>query len=382
VARKRSAVGLVQQELATRVGISRQSLSAVEAGGAVPSATVALRLAKALNCAVEELFWTDDEPAVVEAELTFVPAPPPTSRTGRDRGTAGNRVLLGFLSDRWVAHELDPASDGAFTTSADGVLRGPGKKTSEGRATAKVSLLGDELGARQNLLCAGCAPAFGLLAARASRGPGARDRVVWLERPSGEALGLLARRRIHVAGAHIYDAGTGEFNVPAVQRLFADRSMRVFTLARWEVGLVVAPGNPLRIRGVADLVRRDVRFVRRQDSAAAQDLVVRLAGREGIPLGRLSEANLVARGHSEVARLVALGAADVGVAVATVAHAHGLGFLPLEQERFDIVVNKEGSVDPRVARLLETLSSQSFRREMESLGGHVTRDAGKLVAET
>jgi putative molybdopterin biosynthesis protein len=133
---------------------------------------------------------------------------------------------------------------------------------------------------------------------------------------------------------------------------------------------------------VRDLVRRDVRFARRQAGAAAQDLVERLLRREGLLSRSAVGARLVARGHMEVARLVALGVADVGVALPAVARAHGLDFVPLAEERFDLVVAKELSVDARVVRLLETLSGRGFRRELESLGGHVARDAGRLIAET
>jgi putative molybdopterin biosynthesis protein len=133
---------------------------------------------------------------------------------------------------------------------------------------------------------------------------------------------------------------------------------------------------------VRDRARSDVAFVRRDDGAAAQDLVERLLRREGIQPATAARHGVVAGGHAEVARLIALGAGDVGIALATVARAHGLDFLPLAEERFDLVVAKELSSDPRVVRLLETMSSRTFRREMESLGGHVARDAGKLIAET
>jgi len=124
-----------------------------------------------------------------------------------------------------------------------------------------------------------------------------------------------------------------------------------------------------------------VAFARRQDGAAAQDLVERLLRREGIEPAPVARHGLVAGGHAEVARLVALGAADAGIALATVARAHGLDFVPLAEERFDLVVARELADDARVVRLLETLGSRAFRREMESLGGHVVRETGKLIAE-
>jgi molybdate-binding protein len=79
---------------------------------------------------------------------------------------------------------------------------------------------------------------------------------------------------------------------------------------------------------------------------------------------------------------VGLGVADAGIALAAVARANGLGFIPLAEERFDLVLPRELAGDPRVERLLDELASRPFRREMESLGGHIARDAGKLIAET
>ena len=365
VGRKRAGAGLKQQELAARVGISRQSLSALEAGRSEPSTAIALRLARALGCRVEELFWVDEGRAPIAVEMA----------EDASRPTDDGRVVLASIDGRWVAHRIGP-DEASFTFAADGLASGRVK-----RGAARVTPLADEHLTRDTLLCAGCAPAFAILAARAN-GSRAGERVVWLERSSGAALDLLARGQVHVAGSHLYDEEAREFTVPFVARRLPGRSMLVFNLARWEAGLVVAPGNPRRIRGVRDLSRPGVAFVRRQAGAGAQDLIERLLRREGLPAEVVADARLTARGHMEVARLVALGAADVGVALPAVARAHGLRFIPLAEERFDLVVAKELSHDPRVVRLLETLTARHFRRELESLGGHVVRDAGRLIADT
>ena len=399
VGRKRGAAGLRQQELAARAGISRQSLSMVESGRSVPSAALALRLARALGCKVEDLFWAEDAAAPIEAELVVdddvgaqdagvqgvaavtggrATGQGPARRRGQTLPDGGTRVALASIDGRWVAHRLNPASVAGFLTAADGLLSGRGA-TAGGRA--RVTLLGDEASARATLLCAGCAPAFGILAARSSRGT-MGDRVLWLERSSTAALDLLAKGQVHVAGAHLYDEEAREFNVPFIERRLPQRSMLVFNLASWEAGLVVAAGNPRRIRGVRDLARPELSFVRRQDGAAAQALVERLLRSEGIEPASVARRGLVAGGHAEVARLVALGAADAGIALSTVARAYGLDFIPVAQERFDLIVAKELSIDPRVVRLLDTLGGRTFRREIESLGGHIARDAGRLIAET
>jgi molybdate-binding protein len=158
--------------------------------------------------------------------------------------------------------------------------------------------------------------------------------------------------------------------------------MLIFNLARWQAGLVIAPGNPRRIRGVRDLARADVRFAPRPPGAAAQDLVERLLRREGLHAAAPLPAPMVARGHMDVARLVALGLADAGVSLPEAARAHGLPFIPLAEERFDLIVAKEHAGDARIIRLLDLLSARSFRREIETLGGHVTRDSGRLMADT
>jgi molybdate-binding protein/DNA-binding XRE family transcriptional regulator len=376
VGQKRGAAGLRQQELAARVGVSRQRLSMLESGRGVPSAALALRLAQALGCKVEDLFWIEGEQKSVVVEMVTDPPGPTTKGSRPAPGTS--RVALASIDGRWVAHRLSSPDASSYATPAGGLLK---ESTRAAGDVGRVVLLGDEASSRATLLCAGCAPAFGVLAARSSAGR-AGDRVLWLDRSSTVALDLLARGQVHVAGAHLYDEQAGEFNVPFVERQLAGRAMLVFNLARWDAGLVVAPGNPRRIRGVRDLARKDVTFIQRQPGSAAQQLIERLLREEGLPSSLAAREPLMASGHGEVARLVALGVADAGLAIAAVARPMGLDFIPLTEERFDLVLPKQLAEDGRVARLLETLSSRMFRREMESLGGHVVRDAGKLIADT
>ncbi len=384
VGRRRTAAGLRQHDLAARVGVSRQSLSTLEGGHSVPSAALALRLAHELGCRVEDLFWIDERHSPIRVELADDESAPRDERrrsrhAARRPVSAEARVVLASIDGRWVAHRLAASDPGALATAADGAIAADTARSARGGHEARVTPFAELDRARDTLLCAGCAPAGGILAAHASAAR-TGDRVVWLDRSSGAALELLARGQVHVAGAHLYDEDAHEFNVPFVQRRLPGRSMLIFNLARWQAGLVVAPGNPRRIRGVRDLVREDIRFVARPRGAAAQDLVERLLRREGALAA--PTAALVARGHMEVAQLVALGLADAGVALPEAARAHGLTFIPLAEERFDLIVAKDRAGDARVVRLLEMLSGRSFRREIETLGGHVTRDSGRLMADT
>lgn len=357
----RRAAGLTQEELARRCGVSRQALIAIEAGRAQPSVTVALRLASALGQRVEDLFQLASETGSIEAELA-APAPP------RRAGAPRPRVALARIRDRWVAHPLRRDDPMGLARAADGVLRARGKR-------ARVELLrpAEQLGER--LLVVGCDPALGLLADRLGDG-GAQ--VTWLHAASRVALDMLAREQTHIAGAHLFDEGSGEFNVPFVRRMIAPRDMLVVTLASWELGWILRPGLDARVRGLEDLLGRGVRFVQREPGAEARAVVDRMLRRIGAPEDALAGAPVV-HGHFAVARVIAAGGADAGVGTCAAAMAHELAFLPLVEERFDLIIPRELAGAPQVVRLIETLRGRVFRRELACLGGYRTRRSGDAV---
>jgi molybdate-binding protein len=173
---------------------------------------------------------------------------------------------------------------------------------------------------------------------------------------------------VHVAGLHLSDARHGEGNVEAVRARFPDRRMLVVNLTRWRQGFVVPEGNPLAIRSGADLLRRGLRLARREEGSGAQTLVRRLLTAEGVDDAQPRGPS--ASGHAEVAQLVRCGAADVGVAIESVALAAGLGFVPLAEERFDLVVPADLAEAAPVSRLLDTLGDAGFRTEMAHMPGY------------
>jgi molybdate-binding protein/DNA-binding XRE family transcriptional regulator len=340
---------MTQEELARRAGLSRQSLHAIESGRSVPSTAAALRLGSVLGAPLEELFWLE-EGAAIRAELTGPPAP---------------RVALAEIDGRWVAHPL--ASGEALHVAADGLRKG-----------ARIEPLRPVHELRRNLLAAGCDPALGLLAARL----GGRDfRLGWVDAPSETALAHLRRGRAHLAGAHLLDEASGEYNVPFVRELFAGRAMVIVTLASWELGFAVARGNPLRIRRASDLARPSVRLVNRAPGAGARKLLDRLLRSAGVPSRSLCGYDRIASGHLEAAQTVRSSGADVAVVPRAVALAHGLGFVPLSQERFDLVLSRESLSDERISRALDVLASRSFRRELSALSGYDVSRCGRIAAE-
>jgi putative molybdopterin biosynthesis protein len=359
----RRAAGLTQEELARRCHVSRQTLIAIESSRAEPSVAVALRLAAALGRRVEDLFQLVEERGSIVAELA-APVQPGAARAPR------TRVMLAHVNQRWVAHPLRQDDPMGFGRAADGVLRARARGSRQ-----RVELLRPLGELDTNLLVVGCDPALGLLAARLS-GRGAH--VTWMHASSQAALEMLAHEHAHVAGAHLFDEGSGEFNVPFVRRMPAARPMVVVTLASWELGLLVRPGLQASVRGIEAVLQPDLRFVHREPGAEARALVERLLRGARVPGDALEHAP-VAHGHFAVAQAIATGGADVGVATRAAALAHELAFVPLTEERFDLIMPRELASTPRVVQLIETLQGRAFRRELACLGGYQTRRSGDAI---
>lgn len=351
---RRAAAGLSQTELAARVGVSRQALSAIEAGRQIPSTALALHLARALRCVVDDLFRLAGGP-VVEAVLA-----------GPVRG-GGRRVVLGRVDGELVAHPL-----GDDSRAADGLVLGdplPGE-------AGAVELVGDPAAVEANVLVAGCAPLLGVLAARLGRSH-ANLRATWIPANSAEALELLARGLVHVAGVHLGDASHDpNAHREAARRALPGQRASLINLARWRQGLVVAPGNPLAIALGTELRRPTLRHVSRERGAGAQRVFARVLAEAGVDAATL--AGPVARDHAELARLIRWGVGDVGVAIEAAALAEGLDFIPLSDERFDLVVAASRLDTPAVARLLALLDRPVFRAEAAGLRGYDLSLAGEV----
>ena len=364
--RARLERGLKQGELAERAGISRQTLSVLESGRGQPATLIALRLARVLGCRVEELFWLRDEGGELIAEV----AGPARARNSADR------ALVGSVANRWVAYALSPEDPLALTTPADALF----VRSQRSGPMVRLRALRPLEALEANVLVGGCDPGLSVLAGRVhDRWPG--QRLCWIPVSSDAALQALARGHAHVAGAHLFDEGTGEYNVPFVRRAFGGRPMVVVTFAHFEEGFAVAKGNPLRIRQPEDIARPEVRFVNREPGAGARGLLDRLLRKAKVPSSAVEGYERVLGGHLQVAQAVAMGAADAGIVARSAAIAHGLDFVPLSEERFDLVFPKEWSADVRAGRIVETLEGRAFRRELASLGGYDTRESGHLVTE-
>lgn len=203
----------------------------------------------------------------------------------------------------------------------------------------------------------------------------------------GSIDGLLALQRgeAHLAGAHLLDADTGEFNVGHVRRLLTPQGVHVVLLGfvRRVQGLIVARGNPKGIHHLADLLRGDVTFVNRQPGSGTRVLLDYHLRRLGLPSAAIRGYGERAATHMAVASAVAQGRADCGLGIQAAAAAVGLDFAPLFDERYDLVIPVEhyGSLllEPLVTALRRP--DHAFARRVAALGGYDTRDMGRVLAE-
>lgn len=353
--RRRLSRDLSQEALCALAGLSRQTLSTLEHGRGSPSTTVALKLARALECTVEDLFSLGDEgPLSADLVAALVPAPASHPGPGASRRLVpGGRVALAQVQGRWVAHPLPD------DRPADALLG-----AHRGRRVRALPLRSLE-SLRGSLLVLGCDPALGLLAARVAEDH-PHCRVTWLHAASEAALGALARGEAHLAGIHLRDEQSGEYNAPFARAALPGSA--VVGLSSWELGFVVARGNPRGVRSARDLARRDVCIVNREPGAGARKLLDALLRRARV--SKVRGYGLQARGHHAVAQAVALGAADAGIATRGAADCFGLRFLPLSEERFDLVLPAGAADDERVGRLLDSLRSRNFQRELGALKGY------------
>ena len=218
----------------------------------------------------------------------------------------------------------------------------------------------------------GCDPAVGLIEAGLSK---RGVTLVASEESSKSALLGLARGEAHVAGCHLLDDYTGSYNSSWVEQLVPFPCTLV-TFATWQQGLIVAHGNPKNVRGLADLANSELRLVNRPAGSGSRALLDRRLAAAGMPSTMVNGYHREESGHLAVAATVASGSADVGIGVKAAAVATGLDFLPIEEERYDLVIPNHFLSDDPVQVLLDLLRRPVLHRRVESLGGYDASDMG------
>ena len=183
---------------------------------------------------------------------------------------------------------------------------------------------------------------------------------------SHDGLGRLAKGGAVACGLHIHE--DGGWNVGAVSRALAHEPVVLIEFALRQRGLIVAAGNPHEISGVNDLA--GLRFARRQASAASQTLFEDLAMQAGLDISALPGPPMPARTEDDLARMVQDNKADAGLGLASVATQLGLGFAPLTQERFDLLVWRQAWFEPPIQKLMRFARTAIFRDRAAEMQGY------------
>ncbi len=197
--------------------------------------------------------------------------------------------------------------------------------------------------------------------------------------PVGSLNGLINLRQgvCQLSGTHILDPSTGEYNTPTLKRLFPDRSLQVITLAHRTQGLMIARKNPKGIHGINDLARADVRFVNRNEGSGTRLWLDTELGRLGISTAKVLGYEHQFNTHQQTARCVQKGEADVALGLQAAAFHFGLDFIPLYEERYDLVFYNQ-EMD-KFSPLLVSLTSSEFRNQIQTLSGYNTTHSGEQI---
>ena len=196
----------------------------------------------------------------------------------------------------------------------------------------------------------------------------------------GSMGGIMAvkNNEAHIAGIHMLEDKSGEYNIPFVNKYLAKGNWQLVRLARREQGLMVLAGNPKNIRALPDLVREDVAYVNRQRGSGTRMLLDFLLRKDGLAVSQINGYEKEVSTHMAVAATIAAGAADTGMGIRAAATALGLEFIPISHECYDIILNFPPG-DTTAETIINILRMPEFRQEVERLGGYDLTEAGAIL---
>ena len=293
------------------------------------------------------------------------------------------RVSLGKVGERVVATPLAGGAGVLMSlVKADGIVTIP--RFSEGHhagETVTVELLRSPRVIEQTIVAIGSHDmTLDLLADQLQR----RNPTLRLSSAHvGSIGGLLALQRgeAHLAGSHLLDEESGEYNVRYLREMLVEQGVPVVLLGFVDriQGLMVPRGNPKRIQDLDDLLRGDVVFVNRQRGAGTRVLLDYKLKQRQINPRQIQGYDRQEYTHLAVAAAVASGAADCGLGILAATRALGLDFVPLFDERYDLVIPTPYYESRLLQPLLSLIRDPEFARSVEALGGYGTSQMGKIL---
>jgi putative molybdopterin biosynthesis protein len=204
--------------------------------------------------------------------------------------------------------------------------------------------------------------------------PGATFQLTY----TGSLGGLiaLAEEKAELAGCHLWDVESGSYNLPFVHRLLPGKEITVVTLGHRRQGLMVAPGNPHNIRNLKDLEHPGIRFVNRQSGSGTRVWLDAMLASQGIDAKKIEGYKDERLTHSDVARTIAEGSADVGLGLEAYGQAFQLDFVFLNRERYDLIMKSEAARQPVLQKFIEWLASDAGKQFVAKHPGYENQDTG------
>lgn len=281
------------------------------------------------------------------------------------------RVNAGYVDGRLVAVPLGRgASLLNSIVRADGFVRIP--SSSEGIEVGEdvlIELLKPKSKIENNVLITGSHDIVIELIADMIKVENPEISVVSSHIGSLGGLNALKRGECHIAGTHLLDEETGEYNVPYVKRLF-DEEISLVNLTYRQQGLIVPKGNPKNIHSLEDLSEKEITFVNRQRGSGTRVLLDYKLNELGIEPEEIVGYDRELYTHLAVAVAVSSGAADIGLGIFSVAQALGLDFVPVAEEKYDLAIRSENLELPAIRKIIDLISSHAFKEQVEALGGY------------
>jgi putative molybdopterin biosynthesis protein len=290
------------------------------------------------------------------------------------------RVNIGRVGERMVAIPLTRAAGSVTSLSrAEGIIRIP--SLSEGIVAGEeieAELLVDPEEIASTIVIIGSHDITLDVLANEMR---AADRGVRIASGNvGSLGGLMALQKgtAHVAGSHLLDPETGEYNIPYIKRYLKKVPVHVFNLAEREQGLIIRKGNPYKVSGIEDLVRGDLRFVNRQQGSGTRVLFDYKLQEMGIDPSQILGYDNEEYTHMNVAVAILNGVADVGLGIMAAARALDLDFIPVLKEQYDLVIPSSLVNDWKLQLLIGVARSEGFKERVKGLGGYNPERSGVL----
>lgn len=194
-----------------------------------------------------------------------------------------------------------------------------------------------------------------------------------------DGLKALNKGLTDMAWTHLLEPESGEYNIPFLSQLLPDLKAVVVNLFFREIGFLVPPNNPLRIRKFEDLTRKKIRFVNRQEGSGTRVLLDYQLQKLGIPSSSIKGYEKEVHTHFEVGLSVLSKEADVGIATIAISKLFGLSFVPITRERFDMVLDQRTFFEKKIQAFIEILGSAAFRQRVEPISNYDFQSCGKIL---